>query len=253
MSKIIPTLLVAGFASIVILRTTHILYDYDKDFFNSNAYAENKEISSDKENLKKNDILETVNDKIVKQTGFHKEQKSDDYAISLSKPQETAKPNEICITGKLLQNALIKLNQVENREKELLKHQKLLEITDRRVREQVAKLKLMKEEIVESAKLADSSIRKESKRLISIYEKMKPKEAAIIFNEMSPNVAAELLRTMKEDQSSAILAKMEPKNAYNVTLALAQGIKQTEKNYGDVKSSMENAVKNNEEKEVQEE
>jgi flagellar motility protein MotE (MotC chaperone) len=64
---------------------------------------------------------------------------------------------------------------------------------------------------------------------------MKPKDAANIFNEMQPNVAAELLRTMKEDQSSQILAKMNPKNAYNVTLSLAGGIKETEKKYDDVR------------------
>ena len=99
------------------------------------------------------------------------------------------------------------------------------------MREQVAKLKLVKEQIIEQAQLADSKIAKESKRLISIYEKMNPKSAAGIFNEMSPKVAAELLRSMKEDQSSAILAKMTPKAAYNVTLALAHGIEDTKKDY----------------------
>ena len=137
----------------------------------------------------------------------------------------------MCITGHILKETIKKIAYLDAREAEIMEQQRLLETSDRRVREQVAKLKLIKEEIVESAKLADATINKESKRLISIYEKMKPKDAANIFNEMLPSVAAELLRTMKEDQSAQILSKMNPKNAYDITLSLAGGIEKTKEKY----------------------
>ena len=131
--------------------------------------------------------------------------------------------DKVCITRPLLKAAIEKQEYLLKLEKRVNAKAALLEVADRRVREQVAKLNLIKEDIAEKMRFANIHSEKEEKRLITIYEKMRPKDAAAIFDEMAANVAAELLRTMKEDKSSAILAKMNPKAAYAVTMALAKG------------------------------
>lgn len=240
MSKYAPHLLVMIFAMIITLRTGYVIYEYQGDSFKASATeTKPQEVILENKIIKNTPLtsnkLETVSDKILKIDSNNAE--INPYASQIAS-KEVDNIDKTCITGIMLEDALEKLEYLEKREAQILEQQKLLEVSDRRIREQVAKLKLIKNEIVESAKLADSTIARENKRLISIYEKMKPKDAANIFNEMSPVVAAELLRTMKEDQSSQILSKMNPKNAYNVTLSLSGGIKETEKKYDNIRKDV---------------
>lgn len=245
MNRLSPQFFVMLFAGVITLRTGYVVYTYHGDIFTANAketIKETPDIFPEKDIAEKSkdvednrDVLETITDKILKQKP--KKSRQDPYASNEARKADVKNPKAACITGTMLKDTLEQLDYLNKREAEIMEQQRLLETSDRRVREQVAKLKLMKQEILSSAKLADTTIDRESKRLISIYEKMKPKEAANIFNEMAPNVAAELLRTMKEDQSSEILAKMNPKNAYEITLSLAGGIKKTKDTYNTIKNN----------------
>ncbi len=246
MKNFTPTLLVAFFGIAMTVRLGYFGHEYYRDMFTAKAQEklekkeEEKAIKPD-ETVKKsvdNTPLKTVTDRILQQDVKNNKNKDiADFASKSASKSEIINPEKVCITGPILKETLKKLAYLDKREAEIMEQERLLETSDRRIREQVAKLKLIKEEIVESAKLADSTINRESKRVISIYEKMKPKDAANIFNEMLPDVAAELLRTMKEDQSSQILSKMNPKNAYDVTLSLAGGIKSTKEKYNMLKNS----------------
>jgi flagellar motility protein MotE (MotC chaperone) len=233
MNKVSPKFFVMLFAVVITMRTGYVVYTYKGDILTANA----QEIlgKTPKKPLNTDDTLETISDKILKQKP--EKPKQDAYASKIARKSDVKNPKAACITGAMLKDTLEQLDYLNKREADIMEQQRLLETSDRRVREQVAKLKLMKQEILSSAKLADTTIDRESKRLISIYEKMKPKEAANIFNEMTPNVAAELLRTMKEHQSSEILAKMNPKNAYAITLSLAGGIKKTKDTYNNIKNN----------------
>jgi flagellar motility protein MotE (MotC chaperone) len=237
MKKLMPKFLVLIFAVATILQLGQFGFDYygNWSFIKAQAaQSDNEEkIKTAKTLSNSNKKLRTVQDKILDTGNQNPEEES--FFSKVGTTIIDKEPHKICITDIMLQDVKKQLEYLEEREKSIKEQEKLLEISDRRIREQIAKLKLIKDDIVESAKLADSKIQKESKRLISIYEKMKPKEAANIFNEMDPNIAAELLRTMKEDQSSEILAKMNPKVAYNVTLSLAGGIKNTKEKYNKIK------------------
>lgn len=218
------TLLTIGFFSVVMLRAGTMLDS--AGYFTVKA----EETVPDFEKITKKE--KNIRDKIIKiQPDDKNGEVINPYGLKKIHVEREDNTDNVCLTGPILKAAKKRLEYLKSREKEIEEQARLIEIADRRVREQVAKLKLVKEQVIEQAQLADSKIAKESKRLISIYEKMNPKAAAGIFNEMSPNVAAELLRSMKEDQSSAILAKMTPKAAYNVTLALAHGIEGTKKDY----------------------
>ncbi|MEM6602592.1 MAG: hypothetical protein AAF621_00945 [Pseudomonadota bacterium] len=227
------TYLMIGFLSVVLIRGGLFL-DQAGHF---DAIAAPSDISEgtdgqDNANEEEKPPIVSIKDKLFDPEATIK--KKDDFNSFAFKEVEASAQSDgskVCITGPMLKAAKERLEYLKQKEKDLTEQARLVEISDRRVREQVAKLQLIKEQIIEQAQLADSKVAKESKRLISIYEKMKPKAAANIFNEMAPKVAAELLRSMKEDQSSAILAKMSPKAAYDVTLALAHGIEDTKTGY----------------------
>jgi|GEM_PF-5677256 len=234
MSKWMPSVIISLFAVAVILRIGDFGFQYYGQWLSVHAATKTapKESAKKTPSVKKDHVI-NVQDKIL-QTNNYKLNKTNFSTEKASKIIDN-NPKKVCITGSMLKDAIKQLNYLDKQQKDITEQKKLLEVSDRRIREQIAKLKIIKNDIVESAKLADSKIQKESKRLISIYEKMKPKEAAKIFNEMSPAVAAELLRTMKEDQSSQILSKMDPKMAYDVTLSLAGGIKRTKDKYNTIR------------------
>lgn len=58
--------------------------------------------------------------------------------------------------------------------------------------------------------------------LAKMYSTMKPDQAAGIFNQMEPDFAAGFMRLMKSEQAGLILAAMDPRKAYQVSLQLAE-------------------------------
>lgn len=68
---------------------------------------------------------------------------------------------------------------------------------------------------------ADGAAEEDIKRLISVYEQMKPKSAAAIFEAMDPTFAAGFLAQMRADSAAAIMAGLSPPRAYSVSALLA--------------------------------
>ena len=58
-------------------------------------------------------------------------------------------------------------------------------------------------------------------QLTSVYENMKPEQAAALFERMEPSFAAGFLGRMRSDQAAAILAGLEPDLAYSISVVLA--------------------------------
>lgn len=54
-------------------------------------------------------------------------------------------------------------------------------------------------------------------RLIELYEKMEPKKAAPVFETMDKDLAAQLLKSLRQKQVTAILEKMAPEKALELT------------------------------------
>ena len=57
--------------------------------------------------------------------------------------------------------------------------------------------------------------------LAQMYGAMKPDQAAQIFDKMDPSFAAGFLRELRSEQAGLILARMEPNNAYAVSIKIA--------------------------------
>jgi flagellar motility protein MotE (MotC chaperone) len=68
---------------------------------------------------------------------------------------------------------------------------------------------------------ADSAAEADLGQLTSMYENMKPKDAAALFEEMNPDFSAGFLGRMRPDAAAAVLAGLKPETAYAVSVILA--------------------------------
>ena len=69
--------------------------------------------------------------------------------------------------------------------------------------------------------LASGAAETDLARLTSVYENMKPKDAAPLFAAMDPQFAAGFLGRMRPDAVAAIMAGLEPDMAYAISVLLA--------------------------------
>lgn len=69
--------------------------------------------------------------------------------------------------------------------------------------------------------LADTAAEEDIARLTSMYEAMKPAEAAALFDQMDPQFAAGFLGRMRADAAAQVLAGLPPDKAYTLSVVLA--------------------------------
>jgi flagellar motility protein MotE (MotC chaperone) len=126
-------------------------------------------------------------------------------------------PQEI----EILQSLAQRRDDLDKRAAEIDRHEALLQATEQRIDEKIARLQQMEGKINDAFKKEDQKDEAKIKSLVKIYETMKPKEAARIFEQLDQPVLLDVLEQMKEMKTAPILAAMDPAKAKAVTLALA--------------------------------
>jgi flagellar motility protein MotE (MotC chaperone) len=121
----------------------------------------------------------------------------------------------------ILQSLSQRRDDLDKRAAEIDRHEALLQATEQRIDEKIARLQQMEGTINDAFKKADQKDNAKIKSLVRIYETMKPKEAARIFEQLDVPVLLDVLEQMKEMKTAPILAAMDPAKAKAVTLALA--------------------------------
>jgi flagellar motility protein MotE (MotC chaperone) len=96
-----------------------------------------------------------------------------------------------------------------------------LAVADREVDAKLARLTVVEEELRNTIALADSAAEDDISRLVSVYEAMKPKDAALLFEEMAPEFAAGFLARMRPEAAAGVLSGLSPEVAYALSVRLA--------------------------------
>ena len=110
---------------------------------------------------------------------------------------------------------------VEQREREIEDRMKALEIADQAIEEKTAAMVRAEEALSATLAIADGASEADLTRLTSVYERMKPKDAANLFETMDPAFAAGFLGRMKPEVAAGILSKLTPEAAYTISVILA--------------------------------
>ena len=122
----------------------------------------------------------------------------------------------------LLQKLSARREAIEKRERELDMRETLAKAAESRLVAKAAELDQVQKRIEDLMKQHDEKQSEKLDSLVSIYEKMKPADAARILEGLEMNILIDVLSRMKVLRSSPILASMDPAKAREVTAKLAE-------------------------------
>ncbi|MBI1778640.1 MAG: hypothetical protein HYR63_25140 [Proteobacteria bacterium] len=122
----------------------------------------------------------------------------------------------------LLQNLSARRKEIDQREQEVKAREVLLAATEKRLEGKIGELKEVKGQIEELIRKYNTQQEAEIKRLVTIYEAMKPKEAARVFETLDIKVLLGIIERMRAAKSSPIIAPLAPERAKEITTLIAR-------------------------------
>ena len=126
-------------------------------------------------------------------------------------------PGERAILGRLQDRR----QELDERNRELDMRESLLKAAEKRLDAKVNELKDIEARIKVSSNARDEAEVQRFKGIVSMYENMKPKDAARIFDRLEMRILAEVATSIKARTMSEILAQMSPDSAEKLTVELA--------------------------------
>lgn len=119
-------------------------------------------------------------------------------------------------------------SEVQTRERKLAEREKVLSdrsqaitLAEKRIEARLASLVEAEQNLAQTVTIADKAADEDVTRLVTVYENMKPKDAAPLFSAMSPDFAAGFLSRMRPETSAAVMAALDPKVAYTISVIMA--------------------------------
>ena len=112
-------------------------------------------------------------------------------------------------------------DELDTRAKALDDREALLKATEQKIAEEVKKMQQMKAGYEQAKTARDDAAESNLRRLVTVYESMKPEEAARIFETMEGAVLLDVVTRMGERRLAPILAQMSPGKAQALTIAMA--------------------------------
>ncbi len=137
-----------------------------------------------------------------------------------SVPEQVDCPADPDIAG-LLAGIRERQSQLETREREIAERRLLLDDVEKRIEAELEKLRMAEQRLAETLAIADSAAENDLARLTSVYENMKPGNAADLFAVMDMTFAAGFLSRMKPQAAAGILSEMPAEAAYSISVVMA--------------------------------
>jgi flagellar motility protein MotE (MotC chaperone) len=122
----------------------------------------------------------------------------------------------------LLQQLAKRREKLDQRAQTLDRRENLVKAAEKRLDQKVGEMERLRAEIEDLLVKYDEQESKQLARLVNIYEKMKPKDAARIFEDLDRDVLLKVVERMNERKTAPILAEMRPDKAQQLTLELAE-------------------------------
>jgi len=133
-------------------------------------------------------------------------------------------PSELAVLQRLGERR----GQLDAREQSMDLQIKLLTAAELKLDAKIKALGALKADLQALTNQASAAKKAEADRLVSVYEKMKPKAAAPIFAALSDEVRLPVAAKLRPQTLAAILAEMEPGDAKKLTERLAARLAQTD-------------------------
>jgi len=121
----------------------------------------------------------------------------------------------------LLQNLSVRRGELDRKEQRLDERESLIAAAEARIDAKIEEMKSLKTAIEGLVETKEAQEDDRIKKLISVYEKMKPKDAARIWNELDMDILLQVALGMREANTAAVLSQMTPDRARALTSELA--------------------------------
>jgi flagellar motility protein MotE (MotC chaperone) len=139
-----------------------------------------------------------------------------------------AGPKELQVTDmsdmekNLLENLAKRRKELDEWSASIAMKENILNATEKKIDSKMEDLKKLEDSVKVLLEEYNKKEDEKVKRLVKIYESMKPQDAANIFEKMDMEVLLGVVSKMKEDKAGKVLAKMSPDKAKELTTRLAQ-------------------------------
>ncbi|MCA3649212.1 MAG: flagellar protein FlbB [Methylobacterium sp.] len=121
----------------------------------------------------------------------------------------------------ILERLQARRTEIEAKNREIEMRDSLLRTTERKLDEKIGQLRTLENQF-DAGQAARNDPKQRFKPLVTMYETMKPKEAARVFDRLDIKVLMDLVQQMNPRKVAEILAAMEPAAAERLTVALAR-------------------------------
>lgn len=133
-------------------------------------------------------------------------------------PSSPMEPEQVMT---LVEALKIRENEINERERQAKVQAEALATARAEIDKKLAQLEAAEKKLRSTIALADEAAENDLARLTTVYENMKPKDAAALFEEMDPEFAAGFMGRMRPDAAANILAGLSPQIAYSISAILA--------------------------------
>jgi len=140
-------------------------------------------------------------------------------------PARARAPLEVGLPDDEEMEVILQLRQrreaLEGRERNLNLQGQLLASTEKRIDDKILQLQALEVKIKEHLRLFDEREDGQLRSIVEVYEKMKPKDAAPRFETLDIQIQLDLVTRMKSAKVAALMEKMTPQAASDLTKELA--------------------------------
>lgn len=133
-------------------------------------------------------------------------------------PVACTNPDEL---SEILDAVIAREHMVSEREQDLVTRIRTVEIAEDEIRKNLLELQAAEGRLSRTIAQSETASEDDLARLTSVYESMKPKDAATLFQEMSPDFAAGFIGRMRPDSAAQVMAGLTPAAAYSISVVLA--------------------------------
>ncbi len=142
-------------------------------------------------------------------------------AINSRAPENETPSDERARLANLLAILQEKQESLDAKESEQNDRELALNTAESEMADRLRELQKSEEELRRTTVLANGAAETDLSRLTSVYENMKPKDAATLFEAMEPDFAAGFLGRMRADAAAKIMAGLSPEFAYMISVIVA--------------------------------
>ena len=148
------------------------------------------------------------------------------HALDAAVTEAAASVPETCSGGDEASRAMFvdlkaRETRLNQREEVIGVREKAVALAASEAEKRITALEKAERKLAATIAMADQAAEKDVARLVAVYERMKPKDAAALFAEMAPDFAAGFLSRMRPDAAAAVMAGLEPTTAYAISVNFA--------------------------------